>query len=68
MAPYLIRKHILAELIVDCTNLAEAEKWSERIVVSLEDESGHQIPPEAIDELSASSGIGDISIEILPTD
>lgn len=45
MKQYLITKTITAQLVVNCADESEARKWEDRIVATLEDESGNLIPP-----------------------
>lgn len=66
MAQYLITTYMTAELIVECTDEAEAKSWSNRIVATLEDENGNTVPPETVEYFEASVKVGDVIIEKLP--
>lgn len=43
MPKYIIKKTLEVELIVDCKNKVEAEKWADCIVGTLEDENGNPV-------------------------
>lgn len=66
MPQYMITKHLTAELIVECADRAEAEISSQRIVATIEDENGNQIPSKEFEEFEARVGIADTLIEEMP--
>ncbi|MCX6894191.1 MAG: hypothetical protein NTZ16_01510 [Verrucomicrobia bacterium] len=63
MKQYLITKTITAQLVVNCANKSEARKWEDRIVASLEDDSGNPIPPRDDLEFVATQNSADVRIE-----
>jgi hypothetical protein len=65
MKQYLITKIITAQLVVDCADEFEARKWEDRIVASLEDETGNSIPPQNELEFTASCSPSESSFEIV---
>lgn len=66
MPLFLITKKITAYLTVDCANEEQAQAWSRRIVATLEDEDGNEIPPDTIDDFEADYCLKkDIVIELL---
>jgi hypothetical protein len=66
MPRFLITMKITAYLTVDCADEEQARAWSRRIVATLEDEDGNQIPPDAIDDFEADYCLkNDIVIELL---
>ena len=65
MKQYLITKTMTAQLIVNCETEAEAGKWSNRIVATLEDESGNPIDLQSEQEFAASSSTADTRVEIV---
>jgi hypothetical protein len=65
MKQYMITKTMTATLIVDCANDAEASRWKDRIVATLEDESGNAIPPQRVVDFEASCSPADSSVKIV---
>ena len=63
MKQYLITKTITAQLVVNCADESEARKWKDRIVATLEDESGNPIPPRDDLEFAATLNPADVHIE-----
>lgn len=66
MPLFQITMKITAYLTVDCADEEQARAWSRRIVATLEDEEGNQIPPDAIDDFEADyCPKKDVMIELL---
>ena len=63
---YRIEKKMTATLTVECADEEEARAWVKRIVATLEDEEGHPIPLEAVEDFEADySPKKDVMIEFL---
>ena len=63
MKQYLITKTITAQLVVNCADESEARKWKDRIVTTLEDESGNLIPPRDDLEFEATVNPAEVCLE-----
>lgn len=63
MKEYTITKTMTATLVVRCANDAEATRWSNRIVATLEDESGNAIPPQRVVDFEASCNPSECSLD-----
>ena len=63
MKQYLITKTITAQLVVNCADEFEARKWNDRIVATLEDESGNPILARSDLEFEATVNPAEVRIE-----
>ena len=63
MKQYLITKTITAQLVVNCADEFEAHKWNDRIVATLEDESGNPILARSDLEFEATVNPTEVRIE-----
>jgi hypothetical protein len=65
MKQYLITKTMTAQLVVNCADESEARKWENRIVASLEDESGNPISPRDDLEFESTMNPAEARIEAI---
>jgi hypothetical protein len=64
MKEFLITKTITAQLVVRCNDENQARSWADKIVATLEDETGNAVEPSPEIDFEASSSPSECRVEL----
>lgn len=65
MKEFLITKTMTAQLVVRCDDELQARSWADKIVATLEDESGRPIEPSSEIDFEASTSPAECRVEVV---